>query len=107
MTVDLPMPPFCVANATKISLLIVPFILIVEEWLEGKDYFLVEVTVSPDVDKPHFVFAQPVDAVLRVVAVHDGDIVAFHVVQAFSLRPAEAGTPSPEVTGSFCRVPKQ
>ena len=23
---------------------------IVEEWLEGKDYFLVEVTVSPDDD---------------------------------------------------------
>ena len=32
MTVDLPMPPFCVANATKISLLIVPFILIVEDF---------------------------------------------------------------------------
>ena len=30
--VDLPMPPFCVANATKISLLIVPFILIVEDF---------------------------------------------------------------------------
>lgn len=37
--------------------------------------------VGAAVDKPHFVFAQPVDAVLRVVAVHDGDIVAFHVVQ--------------------------
>ena len=30
---------------------------------------------------PHFVFAQSVDAVLWVVAVHDGDIVAFHVVE--------------------------
>ena len=32
MTVDLPMPPFRVANATKISLLTVPFILIVEDF---------------------------------------------------------------------------
>ncbi len=32
--------------------------------------------VGAAVDKPHFVFAQSVDAVLWVVAVHDGDIVA-------------------------------
>ena len=44
--------------------------------------------VGAAVDKPHFVFAQTVDAVLRVVAVHDGDIVTFHVV---------------EVTGGECR----
>ena len=31
MTVDLPMPPFCVANATKISLLIVLLFLIADE----------------------------------------------------------------------------
>ena len=37
--------------------------------------------VGAAVDKPHLVFALPVDAVLRVVAVHDSDIVAFHVVQ--------------------------
>ena len=37
--------------------------------------------VGAAVDKCHFVLTQPVDAVLRVVAVHDGDIAAFHVVK--------------------------
>ena len=37
--------------------------------------------VGAAVNQPRFVFTQPVDAVLGVVAVHDGDIVAFHVVQ--------------------------
>ena len=44
--------------------------------------------VGAAVYKTRFVFAQTVDAVLRVVAVHDGDIVTFHVV---------------EVTGGECR----
>jgi hypothetical protein len=37
VTVDLPMPPFCVANATKISLLIVLLVLIIDE-LVGCSY---------------------------------------------------------------------
>jgi len=32
VTVDLPMPPFCVANATKISLLMVIYVLIVDDF---------------------------------------------------------------------------
>ena len=44
--------------------------------------------VGTAVDESHFVFTQTVDAVLRIVAVHDGDIVTFHVV---------------EVTGGKCR----
>ena len=37
--------------------------------------------IGAAVDKSHFVFTQAVDAVLRVVAVHDGDIVSFYVVE--------------------------
>ena len=33
------------------------------------------------VDKFRFAFAQPVDAVLRGVAIYDGDIVTLHVVE--------------------------
>ena len=47
--------------------------------------------VGAAVDKPHFVFAQPVDAVLRVVAVHDGDILAFHVVQVAGGKCRDSG----------------
>ena len=37
--------------------------------------------IGAAVDESRFMLTQAVDAVLRVVAVHDGDIVAFHVVE--------------------------
>ena len=43
------------------------------------------------VDKFRFTFTQSVDAVLRVVAVHDGDIVAFHVVQVAGGKCRDSG----------------
>ena len=47
--------------------------------------------VDAPADECRLMFAQAVDAVLRVVAVHDGDIVAFHVVQVAGGKCRDSG----------------
>ena len=58
--------------------------------------------VGAAVDKPHFVFAQTVDAVLRVVAVHDGDIVTFHVVEVAGGKCRDGGFTNATFLGCEC-----
>lgn len=43
------------------------------------------------VNKFRFTFTQTVDAVLRVVAVYDGDIVALHVVEVVGGKSRDGG----------------
>ena len=52
--------------------------------------------VGAAVDKPHFVFAQPVDAVLRVVAVHDLSLI--HIYKAATNSALLIGCESEETT---------
>ena len=47
--------------------------------------------IDAPVDESRFMFAQPVDAVLRCVAVHDGDIVSFLIVEVVGDKCRDGG----------------